>query len=59
MGSTEGHSFNTVPVQLAGAGSEARDAIVRKAEVLSSILSISMAVSQLLANYDQKGGFTR
>ena len=51
---TEGHVLGTVHPRLPAVSSEARDAVTPKVDVLRSIPSISTAVSQLLANYEQQ-----
>ena len=51
---TEGHGSSTVHTRLPAAVNQARDAVVPKVDVLRSVPSISTAVSQLLANYEQQ-----
>ena len=51
---TEGHGSSTVYTRLPAAVNQARDAVVPKVDVLRSVPSISTAVSQLLANYEQQ-----
>ena len=54
MTNTEGHGSSTVHTRLPAAVNQARDAIGPKVDVLRSVPSISTAVSQLLANYEQQ-----